>query len=906
MRRLTMGRMASARMRADRRSYLSLMVGIFLSIYLVSIMGLTIQGMILAQMAETRHITGAMNVIALDNDRYLDSDYQALGFFDRLGHVYVLGTVGDSGEYLGYLDAEGKALCSRTAKRGRMPEKPGEIAMEEGMLAALGAELALGDTITLPICPVDGAAEERTYTLVGLLYEQSAALDASRYAMGEQMVSKFPAAVVSPEEPAFATGRVVQHRVMTVQRLAQLPQLVTWSQNHLNYHLQVLSIQGKPVGTADRVFILSDDIRTTLIMAMYLGVSLVVTCCVGISSAMESQLAKRLEEIGTLRALGATRRQIRRMFGRESLIIALCAALPAMGAAWGTAVLLARLAPERMVVRLSPWLIVSIAVVSVGCIVLSAFRPLVRASHQMPMNILRNSGMMRKARRIRSKKQFRVARLIASRQMLLHPGRQLGAMAMVALMALMGAMFVTMGAMQIPEHVMAWTIHMNEESTWHNFYVRETRGMSEADMRQIRAMPGVERVESSANMQVLLLMDKVPSYLTKQYINDNSYLLPWEESWELTLHEFQKAGYGDDINLEGSKDAARATWEEVQNEYAAFREAEGISGEAVSTTLTVTAVYPTQLASYVTEGAVDMEKLNRGEQVLAYYPPVYETKQGKGYLVHMDGDLKDAPNTVRLTEEGPFHPGDTVQLARLCLDGNPPAGISAGSQVQARRTDATVEIGAVLSAEAIEALGNLNRPCLITTEAGWHAMGLGGYVTQANIYTEDDITPEEEEALDTRINLIARRGNGAYVYNYLASAREQRAGKAQMTMLMAGIALLFLAVAVSLTVGGVSRRIHSESRMLGMLRAVGADERTLTACFARDVSISVAAGAALGLLIWCLMQCTEFFRAREAFPVSCIGLVAFAILCGVSCQLMLRLRIRQVMNKSIVETIKEL
>lgn len=671
MKRLTMSSMASARMRADKRSYLSLMVGIFLSIYLVTVMGLTIQGIFLAQMEETRHLTGAMNAMALDCDRYLDSDYHALGTFDRLGHVYVLGEVGESGEYLGYLDAEGEELCNRTAKRGRMPEKPGEIAMEEGMLAALDTEVALGETIRLTIRPVDGAQEERTYTLVGLLYDQSAALDASRFVMGEQMVSKFPAAVVSPEEPAFATGRVVQHRVMTVQRLAQLPQLVVWSQNHLDYHLLGMSIQGKPVRTASEVFTLSDDAHAMLVMAVFLGFSLVVTCCVGISSAMESQLAKRLEEIGTLRALGATRRQIRRMFGRESLLMALCAALPAMGAAWGTALLLARLAPERMVVRLSPWLMAGIAAVSVGCILVSALRPLVRSSHQMPMNILRDSGMMRKAQGIRSKKRFRVARLIASRQMLLHPGRQLGAMAMVALMALMGAMFVVIGTMQIPEHGMAWTIHMNEESTWRNFYVRETRGMTEADVRQIRAMPGVERVESSASMQVLLLMDKVPHYLTEQSMNDNSYLLSWEESWEQTLRDFQKAGLEDIINLEASKAAARDAWEEVQKEYADFREAEGISGEAVSATLTVATVRPFQLASYVTEGAVDLEKLNRGEQVLAYYPPIYETKLGEGYLVHMDSEMKDDPNTVRLTDEGPFHPGDTVQLARLCLDGEP-------------------------------------------------------------------------------------------------------------------------------------------------------------------------------------------------------------------------------------------
>ena len=108
-----------------------------------------------------------------------------------------------------------------------------------------------------------------------------------------------------------------------------------------------------------------------IVMITILASALVLSCCVGISGAMEGVLSKRREEIGVLRAIGSTRRQIRRMFGRENLILALVASPLAIAAACLAIWILALLIPERLVFQFRLWLVLPIGLFSVIVIPLS-------------------------------------------------------------------------------------------------------------------------------------------------------------------------------------------------------------------------------------------------------------------------------------------------------------------------------------------------------------------------------------------------------------------------------------------------------------------------------------------------------------------------------------------------------
>lgn len=157
MKALTANRMAAARLRANRKAYISLIVGIFLSVFLVTTLVLCIQGVILAQMEQTNRSLGFEDAFLLGTPELSDGDLAGMGYFDAIGHVYVTAGIQDADICLGLYDETGAALLSRQTLEGRLPEKAGEIAMERSAMLAIREEgqWQLGDEVTLKVIPVD-------------------------------------------------------------------------------------------------------------------------------------------------------------------------------------------------------------------------------------------------------------------------------------------------------------------------------------------------------------------------------------------------------------------------------------------------------------------------------------------------------------------------------------------------------------------------------------------------------------------------------------------------------------------------------------------------------------------------------------------------------------------------------
>lgn len=127
-----------------------------------------------------------------------------------------------------------------------------------------------------------------------------------------------------------------------------------------------------------------------------------------------------------LRALGATRRQIRRMFGRENLILALLVSPVAILAGCAAVWVLSLMMPKLVRVGLKLWLILPIILFSVITILLSGYLPLVRASKLMPMSVIRDTQMLCRSKKVKSRTIFSAPRLMAARRVRLNPTRQLG------------------------------------------------------------------------------------------------------------------------------------------------------------------------------------------------------------------------------------------------------------------------------------------------------------------------------------------------------------------------------------------------------------------------------------------------------------------------------------------------
>ncbi|MDD7366861.1 MAG: FtsX-like permease family protein [Clostridiales bacterium] len=921
MKRLSVNRIAAAGLRADQRGYRAMAAGIFLSIFFIATLCQCAWGVYVAAVQGVRARMGQADAFYFDADEYSDADIMDEGSFDRLGHIAMTAQAG--GLYIGSYDETAASIMDRRYASGRAPEKAGEMAAEKSFLDHLSIAAEIGESFELTVTPIDGLSETRTYTLTGVLAEQTSRFDWDSVAyFSETRFCTLPSALVSQEEAPFASGRVVTQRVMTLKRGVSLEKALARNfdeDGHLTAPLLIgltdfgrLTVSGGFFSWNDGF---SDEEVTTLFtMLALLGGSLLLACCVGIAGAMEGQLARKTKEIGMLRAVGATRRQIRRIFGREAWLVALVMAPVSLACAclavWG----MSRAFPSLIAFDIQPVILVPIALMSVACIVISAFVPLRRASRVMPMGVLRDTHLLRRIGRVKSRDRYHPARLIAWRQNRLHPLRPLGAGALTGLMlvCMLSALslFSQMSDQVIRSNAAFSAYFYMDYATTNSYYTMlPDRALSAGDIAQIEALPGVKKARERSAANVCWITDSAPSYLTNADLYTYSYLLSEEEL-------LRRAHTQDDAQLYDYLDTSDEGMIEIRREAAETnervrRETGAEAGEAL-VPLGLMVLDDEALRSYasdVAEGAIDLDAINRGEQVLLCAPDRYvriETKNGKVIGARMSNKPFQGA-TLIAHNDGDFSAGETLELMLLT---GPEADFTAQSAegfyagLEERR--AAVTIGAVLN-NTTSLYGMDSAVTLFTTRRGLNAMGFSmDRVDSLDIYTEGAMSAEEEQALSESVESILRRADNMSFYDELQTARAARQQNAMVMTALLSVALLFFAVAVSMITGSVTRRIRSDARMIGTLRAVGADAKTVVGCYRMQILLSIALGLLVGLACMIALLTSYYGRVwwmRIAAPACVLG---FSALCYAACMLALRSRIRETISRSIVENIREM
>lgn len=914
MKKLTFSSMAAARLRANKRQYMSLVLGIFLSIFLISTLVLSVYGIYQAELQKRYDKVGYLDMVVLDNPSTTEEIIRSFDEFDCFGHAYISGIVTDKNVYVGYYDEVGFSLMNLKPIEGRLPEAAGEIAIEKSALDILEVDWQIGETVELDITPVDGTQEKRSFLLVGYLPERSAYLTIS----DNNGLNQVPAILTSTQEPAFTVGRLGTHWLMGLRKTATLDQAISsfWERIHDSdwgaYNdFFGLSISGEQRQYASLGGIIEADREMFVMIAIAtaLGVSLVLSCCVGIAGAMEGILSKRQEEIGVLRALGATRRQIRRMFGRENLILALIVSplsiVVSMGAVWVLSLLL----PDNMKFAVNLWLIIPIVLFSIVVILISGYLPLVRASKQMPMSVIRDTAMLRRSKGIKSKKEFSATKLIATRQVRFNPTRQIGASLLVGLMllcsGLLSGSILTYSDYSLGDHH-AFEIHAS--SSWYfNDHIGTAlyTSLNKQSLSQIRNLPNVESIEIDRHMTVTAFLDDVPSYVLVG-MRDTQFGMLDDKQFEQAM-EYQ--GNNADFYRE-LRDADRKNYQQFLKDY-------NITGEAfrmVIVSLDLNSENLDGLKPYVESGKINVDAINAGDQVLIVAPEMWIKVDESGYGMqswYSEEAVNNDPNgegAVLAAWNDAFLAGEVlplIQLYRTEMEG------------PVTRVDAAPVIGAVLSWNGNSISGVISDTYIITTEQGLENMGfpLEGLMA-VQVYLDGDISLEEEETLERQLNAIARRNDGYTVFNYLENYREREAANQRQIMLFAAIAIVFFSVSVGMIVSSVTRQLNSEGRTIGMLRAVGADEKAILECYSGRINASIFGGMGITLalyFVYCLVYFASVIKygnlASNDIKLMLVMLATFVIfgfLGLIVCKFLLRFRIREIVNKSIIDNIREL
>ncbi len=907
MKKLTYSAMAAARLRANKKQYISLILGIFLSIFLVTSLVMGVYGIYLAFLEDRYDRVGSVDMVALEHKDLDRQDLEGTGLFQQIGSAYITGKVNDREIYIGSYDPVGQELMNLYAIEGRLPESAGELAIEKSALDVLEVQWSLGETVALDILPLDGQAEQRGFTLVGFLPERSTYFAVEH----NNDLNQFPALAVSSEEPAFAVGRVGTHYVMTLREGISLNTGISTFEkmfgshgyNFFNYvYGLTVSGQQQMYAALGGLMDAEREMFTLIGMACALGSALILSCGVGISVAMEGLLSGRREEIGVLRALGATRRQIRRIFGRENLILSLIVSPLSMGigclAVWGLSVLI----PDKMIFGLNLSLLVPIAVFSVAVVLLSGYLPLNRASKLMPMSVIRDTAMLRRNKKVKTKKRFTPARLIASRQIRFNPTRQIGAMLLVGLMLLCSGLLVYLAASfteMSMEDLPGFELRRDGYSTGQGqIYLYNSPTMSDQSIAQIRGLDGVKSVAPEREMPISLLLDKVPRYAV--------------------VDDFNSMGMYDEQMLEAAmaftsqREWLEWTYPEKKAQYQDFLKAYEIPGHSyrsVLSTVTLDSRTLNSLQSVLTDGHIDVDAINRGEQVIVMAPEIWVSPMengSRGY--YSEESAARDPNAIYAAWNDTFEVGDSLSLMQL---------YQTEEDGPVHRNDETVTIGAVTG--YVNSLWSpMANTAVLTTEQGLRNMALRAEgLNYIEVYVDSGLSLAEEELLESRISAIVRRTKDYSVYNRMAAMRENDQASRQTILLFFAVTVLFFAVAVGMIVSSVTRQLNSEGRTIGMLRAVGADEKAILGCYSGQINASVVGGLCITVALLMLYGIVFLaFMVGENYIPSMMDLGEYSILlgmpvltaagCWLACRCILRLRVRRIVSRSIIENIKEL
>lgn len=897
MKKLTYSSMAAARLRANKRQYVSLVLGIFLAIFLVTTLFLAAQGFILAQTEQTNKNVGRLDAFLVDEPDISDEALLNFDMITEVGHVYVTASVEETGSYLGYYDDAAMEHMYRTILDGRMPESAGEIAIEQSELMALDLDRnwKIGDSVVLSLIPIDGQSEERTFTLVGILKDQAAKLDAYKNThTSEEYVKQFPALLTSHEEAEFDSGRIAVHRTFLIEggKLADpyidkfydavtmggATSIAGWG------HFHAISATGS-INNMDEFWSgIADDegVLLTLIMGTLLGVALMISCGVGIASAMESSLTKRSEEIGLLRVVGATKQQIRRIFGRESIILAIIVAPLSIVLSICAVGIFSLIAPEQMILKLNPMLLIPISIISIMLVVLSGYMPLRRYSKQMPMSVIRDTEVLRKIKHIKSKKQFRVANLISTRLLRLYPSRQIGSAILVALMlfcVVCSIMCVNVASPYVAQDTAAFEISTQSNGVFGYVSILPYPPLSDQSLSQIRKLPSVSHVEVERYVSVTALLDEKSEYLSADYnVISNKTISP--------------------------TDVIDNSYEEKQ--YDEIRSIIGTDKELANLTIHTVILDEDKLLKYsgwIEDGEIDVEAINAGREVIIAAPKIWSGVNKQGYSYSSQGPKAPDKNAVLIAENDCFYAGQNLPLIQLYSETLSDNDVSAVKGAQ--RLDTTVTVGAVLNQHD----GYWHtRATILTTEEGLKNMGLyANGQDRYRVYLNGDVDLQTEELLAQTIEAIGSRTGEVRLYNNIAEHRDAMNLRNQMVTIFAGIAILFTAVAISMIVSSITRRIQSDGRRIGMLRAVGADEKTILHCYTGQVSFSILGGYLLTSIILLLILFAEIFEGLELYiGYGFVAMTVLALLSWVICWFILQMRIRNIISKSIIDNIREL
>lgn len=217
-----------------------------------------------------------------------------------------------------YMDRTGMELYKVKLKEGQLPQKENDIVVSKGILEALGQNGKIGDTITVPyqILKDDGLdyTKEKDFRICGFLADNESSKEQKQYT---SLVSEaFLKAEIPVEQVKYRfllqvngqKGNTTADYTETIQNIARQFGI---SEDDMNINKEYFAANYVDPAT----------------IPVIVGIMLIVVLAgiITIYSVYYVSMNQRVREFGKLKAIGATKRQLRQIVLREGMGVALFA-----------------------------------------------------------------------------------------------------------------------------------------------------------------------------------------------------------------------------------------------------------------------------------------------------------------------------------------------------------------------------------------------------------------------------------------------------------------------------------------------------------------------------------------------------------------------------------------------------
>ena len=932
--KLTFNSLAFGNLKHRKKQYTLLIIGIILSMVFSSGFVFFVSSAVTSALETHNYLYGKQENIIVNTVKNETTENLLSSNGITHGYAHVVGKIaakeGDitAGAYVGWLDSEAKEIYYQSLAEGRMPEKENEIAVEKSALTRLNIDYKLNDKLTFDFYVKNADAEKekaikKEYTLVGILNDKRSNIEKQTYSSDIDI----PAAFVADNTQVELGGKEALHLFML-----DVPE------GFMNKYIELVRPLRKSYYSNDGMgwyttggyevsFTIADTfgVNAPYLLVLVFVAVLAIASNVGIVNAFSTSLKERKRQIGLLRSVGATKRQIIKIYGKETFVLCLlCTPISILISVVAVSLSVSTFG-ENFIFKPSWWVLPLSALFSILVVVLSSLIPLGSASRITPMQAIRNISINRKikTKKIKTQKEFNTSKLLASRNIKLYKSKQILTSIILAI-AVFGSLFSfslakgTKNNNLFLEADYEVSSYIEYSSKRLGNYDWISSGISENDIQEILLNNYVDEVsgtkQTNGYVEVSELTDylKICNYATNVYPTSVDGVVITKENYE----EYQ----------------------EIPIENTAVIEKANITSPILPLDFIGLPEKDFNISGTVLEGKINTDKLNSGEEVVLVLPKKLELKTSHYTFTSEDYsfsdiNVNDAPsevpdeeitilNSAELTTE--FKVGDKIKIGWIMSnDGKEPLdyGKEGAEPTVTKETfdhkkiEKEVTVGAIIYeySGVVEPLFNgYCKPCLITTVEGLNSFTKNVPYKELSINLNTDCTEEINREITILFDrLFAGDGSTSY-YSLYERQKDQMLTVKTMYIIITAVVILLFTLCGSLINNALTARIRESKKEIGTLRAVGASVKDISSSYIRQLLSVLGFGTALGFGAFALfygIYCLIFISMGDTtddfiltFRETIVAVIALFVCCIGN----VHFKVKKEMKNSIVENIREL